>query len=83
MIQIAKGGNPTKIIIFCTIQADNPDFVQASLTAKPPPKRIMTPQGSLVSIVFQLINEGEDSGILLKDWKGQNLQKNKCIFENF
>ena len=49
-------------------------FSQASLRAKPPPSRKMTPQASLVSTSFQLMREGEFSGLLLKDWNGQNLK---------
>ena len=72
MVLINHAGNPTKTMHLATNHFDSPDLVQASLTANPPPKSKMTPQGSFVSTVFQSIKEGEDSGALFKAWKGQN-----------
>merc|ERR1719510_1531321 len=43
-----------------TMYLERPVFPVASASAKPPPRRRMTPQGSLFSTVFQSSRAGED-----------------------
>ncbi len=51
----------------------SPVLVQASESAKPPPSRRMTPQGSFFSINSQLTSEGDLADGDDFGWKGQNL----------
>ena len=44
-----------------TMYLERPVFPVASARAKPPPRRRMTPQGSLFSTVFQSSRAGEES----------------------
>lgn len=52
----------------------NLTFSQASLSASPPPKRKMMPQGSFVSTSFQSIKDGEVSWFERTERKGQKLK---------
>ena len=50
-------------------------MVQASESAKPPPRSRMTPQGSFFSIISQLTSDEDFCDGRSRDWNGQNLGK--------
>ena len=57
MTHTNNGGKPTRTMHLATTHLDKPDLVHASLTANPPPKSKITPQGNFVSTVFQSIKQ--------------------------
>ena len=63
----------SSLLSSATNSVDNPDFCEASASAKPPPSRKMTPQHIRVSIRRQVINEGELVTVGLHGANGQKL----------
>jgi hypothetical protein len=51
----------------------SPVLVHASESAKPPPRKSMTPHGSFFSMMSHVMRVGDCFGKSWLDWKGQNL----------